>query len=103
PTRGALDDVVAATARHAAQALNDTEAGPVVDALHRRLANATRPAPLAPLAQLARAQAVEVGTRVRLRPHLRFALRRVGEGVRLRLRDRDVAAPADTVKAFETL
>ena len=65
------------------------------------LRRSTRPEPLAPLQQLALAEAVQPGTALRLRVGLRPAVRQDDDGIHLRLLDRTVSLGVGTAAAIK--
>ena len=71
--------------------------------LRARLSGATRPEPIAPLAQVAAASTVDSGTAVRLRAGLAATLAAGGDRVVLRLPDRRISLPASTAPALEAV
>ena len=85
-------------------ALGSVRGDAVGDALHRQLAEATRPAPIAPLAQARAAADLAPGEAVRARPHLRWRLETgAGGSPVLVLRRRRVPLPAGSDKAVLAL
>jgi lysine-specific demethylase/histidyl-hydroxylase NO66 len=67
------------------------------------LMRGTRPAPLAPLAQLAAADAVTPTTPIRLRAGLRTRLETHGTQVQIVTLDRTITLPADTIDAVKSV
>ncbi len=63
----------------------------------------TRPAPIAPLAQLAAADSIDIATRLRMRPGLRVRVRADEATVRLELLDKTVELPAAAEHAAKAI
>ena len=68
-----------------------------------QLSNATRPAPLRPLAQLAVLAELNPGTRLVLRPGLRPRLERTGSGLRLHAIDQLISLDVETEPALKLI
>ncbi len=100
-------DVLAPHLRATVQALHEyldrADAAGVARLLSGELARATRPEPLAPLAQLRTVDALATTTAVRARVGLRWRIDTDADGVHLRLRDRTVSFPAVAGAAIKTL
>ena len=88
-------------------ALRDYLAAAPVDEVARllaeRLVDRTRPEPVAPLAQLVAADALDHSTALRLRSALRARVSEDGEQVRVTLLDRFVALPLHAADAVKTV
>jgi lysine-specific demethylase/histidyl-hydroxylase NO66 len=98
-----LSDQLAATVAALHERLDAVAPADVARRVGVNLMQRTRPEPLAPLAQLAAAAAVDAGTPLRRRAHLRARLE-VGAGeVRLVLLDRTVRLPAAAADAAKAL
>jgi bifunctional lysine-specific demethylase and histidyl-hydroxylase NO66 len=83
--------------------LNAADGDEVVARVRRRAWGASRPAPVAPLAQAAATRALESATLVRLRDHLRVAVDEDGDDVRLSFGDRSLTLPASTRPAIDAI
>ena len=96
---------VAATVAALSERLRTLSVAEVADRLASSLVGANRPEPIAPLAQTAALAALDAESVLRVRRHLRHTLSREGEGgeMVLRLHDRTLRLPADTVKAVRSL
>ena len=94
-----LDATVAALARFLAGASAPDLARGIGD----RLRQQTRPQPLAPLAQLAAADALTADTVLRLRPALRARIDQVGDKLSLVFLDRQVSLPGSAADAVKTV
>jgi hypothetical protein len=81
-----IADELEATVDALVASLRSASADEVAGHLRRSLADASRPAPLAPLAQAAAAELIDPSMRVRLRPGVGARLETVGAVVRLRHR-----------------
>ncbi|MBC6451532.1 cupin domain-containing protein [Actinokineospora xionganensis] len=68
-----------------------------------RVWQGNRPSPISPLAQVAAAQSVAEGMRVRVRPGLRFRIETAADRVRLELPDDQLSLPISTVPALTIL
>lgn len=92
-----LTEQVRAAAKRLAAAVDGADQAhleTVARTVGRRQAGETRPAPLAPLAQLAVLRALTADTPLRLRPGLRPVLRDAGERVLLNVVDSTISWPA---------
>ncbi len=104
-----IADHLAATLEALHRRLDAVPAARLAEALGTDLMRRTRPAAIGPLAQLAAADALDAGTRLRLRPALRLRLRFGAdadadagtERVRIELLDRTVELPAGTGDAVK--
>lgn len=85
------------------RALRDADPADVARRLRSRLWSGSRPTPLAPLAQLAATADIGQGSRVKLRPGLRYQLRTSGERVLLDLPGDQLSLPAITADALDAL
>jgi hypothetical protein len=94
---------LAATIAALQERLGQIPAARVAERVETNLMQRTRPEPIGPLAQLAAADSVEVGTEVRLRAGLRLRLREDGGQIRLVLLDRTVPLPATHAEAVKTV
>jgi bifunctional lysine-specific demethylase and histidyl-hydroxylase NO66 len=83
--------------------LTEVDPAAVIAQVRRRTWGATRPAPVAPLAQAAATHAVDVATAIHLRPHLRVFLDDGDESMQLRFGDRALALPASTRAAIDAV
>src|SRR5439155_3629847 len=84
-----LRDTLAALHRH----VDRTDVAAVAERVTGDLVRQTRPAPLAPLAQLSAVGALAADSVLRMRPALRCTVVRGHNGLRLRLLDRAVSLP----------
>lgn len=96
---------LAATVEALAGWLGKADPAAVAARVRRRVWTATRPEPVAPLAQAAATRKVDDGSvvRVRVRGGLRHRLRPAGDAVTLELADRRVSLPAATGPALRAL
>jgi lysine-specific demethylase/histidyl-hydroxylase NO66 len=97
---------LAATVEALAGWFGKVDPAAVADRVRRRVWSATRPEPIAPLAQAAVARDVSDDTVVRLRAGLRHRLREAGagsEGLVLELADRTLTLPRSVEPALRTL
>jgi bifunctional lysine-specific demethylase and histidyl-hydroxylase NO66 len=83
--------------------LNDADTEQAVARVRRRTWAASRPAPVAPLAQAAAARTLESSSLVRLRGQLRVAVDQDGDDIRLSLGDRSLTLPASTRPAIDAV
>lgn len=83
--------------------LRDVRPEDVAPRLAGQAAAATRPAPVAPLAQADALEALDTNSVVRVREHLRTAVREEGDVVMLSLPDRTLRLPLATAKALRGL
>ncbi|HZB48267.1 MAG TPA: cupin domain-containing protein [Mycobacteriales bacterium] len=83
--------------------LGKADPAAVADQVRRRVWTATRPEPVAPLAQAAVARDVRDETEVRVRGGLRHRLRATGDQLALELPDRTLTLPAATADAVGAL
>ncbi|MDG4797388.1 cupin domain-containing protein [Micromonospora sp. WMMD1082] len=77
--------------------------GAVAARLRQRAWPASRPAPIRPLAQAAAITALDVDSRVTVRPGLRWQLAEQGERIALHLFDRTITLPASCAPAVRSL
>ncbi len=82
------------------RALDAADPARLADCVRTHLARETRPAPVAPLAQLAAADAIAARSRLLPRPGQRWRLDRDGDELRLRLHDKDIRFPAAAESAL---
>jgi len=94
-----LRDTLAALHRH----LDRTDVAAVADGVTGDLVRQTRPAAIAPLAQLGAVDALAADSMVRMRRALRCTVVRDEAGLRLRLLDRAVTLPATADAAIKTI
>ena len=94
PTPGVLGADLKATREALHAAVDRLGDEPVARAVGSHLERRTRPAPLAPLAELAAADALGEQDAVVLRPGLRCTLTRAGDRVALRCLDKTIDLPA---------
>ena len=94
---------LAATVEALAGWLGKADPAAVADRVRRRIWSATRPEPVAPLAQAAVARDVRDDTAVRLRAGLRHRLRVAGDGLVLELADRTLTLPGSVQPALRAL
>ena len=99
----ALADEVAETTRVLVKRLGDATPDEVAAHLRSTVWSASRPAPVAPLAQAAAIASLGADTLVRPRPHLRHRLRTVGGRVLIELADRTISLPESTGPALAVL
>lgn len=92
-------DTVAALRRF----LEGASADAVAERVAADLARQTRPAPLAPLAQLAAADSLGLDTPLRMRPALRVRIDRGEADLRLRLADKTVRLPLGSESALKAV
>jgi hypothetical protein len=97
---GVLAPHLADTVTALRDALEQVDAGRIAERVGTQLMQRTRPEPLGPLAQLAAADALQPGTRLRRRGALRTRLVSAGERVKLVLLDRSLDLPAQTSAAL---
>jgi lysine-specific demethylase/histidyl-hydroxylase NO66 len=83
--------------------LDDAPVGDIARGLAGRLTAQTRPEPIAPLAQLAAADALRPDTVLRLRGALRYRLTETVDRVELALIDRAVSLPSAAAPALKTV
>jgi lysine-specific demethylase/histidyl-hydroxylase NO66 len=83
--------------------LNDIDPAAVAARVRQRTWGATRPAPVAPLAQAAATHALDAATAIRLRPHLRVFLDDGDEDVRVSFGDRSLTLPSSTRAAIDAV
>lgn len=94
-----LRDTLAALHRH----LDATDVAAVADQVTGDLVRQTRPAPIAPLAQLAAVEALAADSVLRMRPALRGTVVHDRAGLRLRLLDRALPLPGAAEAALKTI
>jgi hypothetical protein len=94
-----LRDTLAALHRH----LDRTDVAAVADRVTGDLVRQTRPAPIAPLAQLGAIDALAADSVLRMRRALRCTVVRDEAGLRLRLLDKAVSLPVTADAAIKTI
>jgi ribosomal protein L16 Arg81 hydroxylase len=94
-----LRDTLAALHRH----LDRTDVAAVADRVTGDLVRQTRPAPIAPLAQLGAVDALAADSVLRMRRALRCTVVRDEAGLRLRLLDKAVSLPVTADAAIKTI
>jgi hypothetical protein len=97
---GVLAPHLADTVTALRDALEQVDPGRIAERVGTQLMQRTRPQPIGPLAQLAAADALQPGTRLRRRGALRTRLVPTGERVKLVLLDRTLDLPAQTSAAL---
>ncbi|WP_235926379.1 cupin domain-containing protein [Actinokineospora pegani] len=99
----ALAPFVAAAAATLTRAVGSASPADVAGRVRDRVWKGTRPAPLAPLAQVAAAQDLVIGARVRLRPGLRHRVTSAGDRCVLDVPGNNLSLPASTTPALNAL
>ncbi|SDH52393.1 Cupin superfamily protein [Actinokineospora alba] len=94
---------LAQTVAALADVLAKADPADVARRVRGRVWQGNRPAPISPLAQVAAAQSVAEGMRVRVRPGLRYRLETEGDRVRVELPDDQLSLPVSTAPALAGL
>jgi len=92
-----------ATVREVVRLLADTDNEQVAEALVRRLAKDTRPAPVSPLAQAEALAELDVDSSVVRRPQVRFLRHTHADGIQLELRNRTVDVATEDAETLDLL
>jgi hypothetical protein len=98
-----LAPYVAQATRALCRTLAHADPAEVARLVRDRVWSATRPGPLAPLAQVAAVESVAAGTRVEVRPGLRFRLDTAGDRVLLAVPGDRLSLPVSTAPALAAL